>query len=94
MSELIPVAEFPDFLKKCPAWDMEGKSLIRTIEFESFSEGIDFVNELAEMAEDAGHHPDIDIRYAKVTLRLTTHDLGGVTEADIEMAQRIDNYVD
>ena len=94
MSELIPQEEIPASLTKCPAWELEGKALMRTIEFESFNEAIDFVNKLAEMAEDAGHHPDIAIRYVKVTLRLTTHDKGGVTDADLEMAQRIDNFTD
>ena len=52
------------------------------------------MNELAEMAEEAHHHPDIDLRYARVTLHLTTHDAGGVTIADVEMAQRVDRLVD
>ena len=49
---------------------------------------------LAEIAEEAQHHPDITIRHTKVTLKLTTHDAGGVTELDIELAQRVDNLVD
>jgi 4a-hydroxytetrahydrobiopterin dehydratase len=94
MSELISADELDAALKKCPEWEAEGESITRTIEFEEFSEAIDFVNDLAEIAEEAQHHPDIDIRFTRVTLALTTHDVGGVTELDIELAQRIDNLVD
>lgn len=94
MSELITAEELEAVLKKCPEWEAEGKAITRTVEFEEFSEAIDFVNDLAEIAEEAQHHPDIDIRYTKVTLVLTTHDVGGVTELDVELAQRIDNLVD
>ena len=52
------------------------------------------VDDLAEIAEEAQHHPDITIKHTKVTLRLTTHDAGGVTELDVELAQRVDNLVD
>lgn len=94
MSDLLEQDELEAALKKCPEWDLEGKAITRTIEFEDFMEGIDFVNDLAEIADEAQHHPDIVIRYTKVTLTLTTHDAGGLTEADIEVAQRIDNLVD
>ena len=94
MSELITADELDSALKKCPEWEVEGATITRTIEFEEFSEAIDFVNDLAEISEEAQHHPDIDIRYTKVTVALTTHDVGGVTELDIELAHRIDNLVD
>ena len=94
MPDLIPEEDLEACLIKCPAWELEGKKIIRTIEFESFTEAIDFVNDLAEMAEEARHHPDIDIRYSKLILRLTTHSKGGLTASDLEMAQRIDNRVD
>ncbi len=94
MSDLLEKTELEAALKKCPEWEIDGKSITRTIEFEEFMEGIDFVNDLAEIADEAQHHPDINIRYTKVTLKLTTHDSGGVTEADIELAQRVDNLVD
>ncbi len=94
MSDLLEENELESALKKCPEWEIEGKSITRTIEFEEFMEGIDFVNDLAEIADEAQHHPDINIRYTRITLKLTTHDSGGVTEADIELAQRIDNLVD
>jgi len=94
MSDLIPATELKAALKKCPEWEIEKKTIVRTIEFEEFTEAIDFINDLAEIAEDAQHHPDIDIRFTKVTLTLTTHDAGGVTESDIELAHRIDNLID
>jgi len=94
MSDLISADELDAALKKCPEWEIEGETITRTIEFEEFSEGIDFVNDLAEIAEEAHHHPDIDIRFTRITVALTTHDIGGVTELDIQLAQRIDNLVD
>ena len=94
MSDLLEEDEVAAVLKKFPDWELEGNALTRTVEFEEYMEGIDFVNLLADVAEDAQHHPDIQIRYTRVTLSLTTHDAGGITEADVELAQRIDNLVD
>jgi 4a-hydroxytetrahydrobiopterin dehydratase len=94
MSDLIEADDLTAALKKCPEWEYEKKAITRTIEFEEFNDAIDFVNDLAEIAEEAQHHPDITIRHTKVTLKLTTHDAGGVTELDIELAQRVDNLVD
>ncbi len=90
MSDLITEADLSALLKKCPEWESDGTSITKTVEFEDFPEAMEFVNDLAELAEDAQHHPDIDIRYASVTLRLTTHDAGGLTASDLELAQRID----
>lgn len=94
MSELLEDADLTAALKKCPEWDYEKKAISRSVEFEEFMDAIDFVNDLAEIAEEAQHHPDITIKHTKVTLKLTTHDAGGVTELDIEFAQRVDNLVD
>jgi 4a-hydroxytetrahydrobiopterin dehydratase len=94
MSELFESADLTAALKKCPEWEYEKKAITRTIEFEEFTDAIDFVNDLAEIAEEAQHHPDITIRHTKVFLRLTTDDAGGVTQLDIELAQRVDNLVD
>lgn len=94
MSERLEAEQLNPMLKKCPEWELENKNLVRTIEFEEFMDAIDFVNDLAEIAEEAQHHPGISIRHTKVTLKLTTHDAGGVTELDIELAQRVDNLVD
>ena len=94
MSELLEKEELTIALKKCPEWEYELKYITRTIEFEEFMEGIDFVNNVGEIADDAQHHPDIMIKHTTVTIKLTTHDVGGVTDLDIQLAQRIDNLVD
>ncbi len=94
MSDLLEDDDLAAALKKCPEWEFEKNAIHRSIEFEEFMDGIDFVNSVAEIADEAQHHPDIRINYTKVTLKLTTHDAGGVTDADIQLAQRIDNLVD
>lgn len=94
MTELLDADDLAAALKKCPEWEYEKKALTRTIEFEEFNDAIDFVNDLAEIAEEAQHHPEITIRHTRITLKLTTHDAGGVTELDVELAQRVDNLVD
>jgi 4a-hydroxytetrahydrobiopterin dehydratase len=94
MSELLEDDDLTAALKKCPEWDYEKKAITRTVEFEEFMDAIDFVNDLAEIAEEAQHHPDITIKHTKVSLKLTSDDVGGVTELDIELAQRVDNLVD
>ena len=72
-------------------WTLSGENLQRTISFGDFREAIAFVNKLADAAEASAHHPDIMIRYGKVTLTLTTHDAGGLTQKDFEMAAVIDS---
>ena len=94
MSDLLEEEELQTALRKCPEWELEKKYIIRTVEFEEFNDAIDFVNDLAEIAEEAQHHPEIIIRHTRVKLKLTTHDAGGVTELDIQLAQRVDNLVD
>jgi 4a-hydroxytetrahydrobiopterin dehydratase len=76
-------------LAKLPGWKLEGAAIQRVYQFKDFVAAMAFVNELAVLAEEAGHHPDIDIRYNKVTLGLTTHDAGGLTESDAKMAAAI-----
>ena len=69
-------------------WREQDDALIREFEFTSFPAAIEFVARLAELAESENHHPDIDIRYRRVTVRWTTHSEGGVTARDREMAER------
>jgi len=76
-------------LAQLPGWKLQGAAIRRVYEFKDFVAAMAFVNELAVLAEEAGHHPDIDIRYNKVTLGLTTHDAGGLTENDAKMAAQI-----
>jgi 4a-hydroxytetrahydrobiopterin dehydratase len=72
--------------------DSEG-ALERTFELPSFREAIAFVNRVADLAEEANHHPDIAVSYRKVTLRWTTHSAGGITERDHELAARTSELV-
>jgi 4a-hydroxytetrahydrobiopterin dehydratase len=93
MPELLDKEDIKKQLKRIPEWDLDGKRLTRTLEFDGFEEAVDFVNDIAEIAEKFGHHPDIDIRYNKVTLALTTHDAGGLTEDDFAVAGAIDHAI-
>jgi 4a-hydroxytetrahydrobiopterin dehydratase len=77
-------------LERLDGWIREGDEIRRTFEFDSFQPAIDFVNRVAEAAEAANHHPDIDIRYSRVTLALSTHSAGGLTKRDFALAGRID----
>ncbi len=90
MADLIKAEELKSRLKKVPEWELEKKHIERSFEFDDFSEAIDFVNSVSEVAEEEEHHPDIDIRYNKVRLVLSTHSKGGLTEADFALAERID----
>ncbi len=90
MADLIKAEELKNRLKKIPEWELEKKHIERTFEFDDFTECIDFVNAVAEVAEDEEHHPDIDIRYNKVRLILSTHSKGGLTDLDFGLAERID----
>jgi 4a-hydroxytetrahydrobiopterin dehydratase len=82
--------EIRSFLAGQPDWHLDGGKLVRDWSFKDFVEAMLFVNRIAALAEQAGHHPDIDIRYNKVRLGLVTHDAGGITESDAAMAKRID----
>jgi 4a-hydroxytetrahydrobiopterin dehydratase len=70
-------------------WSRVDDSITKTFEAPSFLEGIAFVQSVAEIAESRDHHPDIDIRYTHVTLTLSTHDMGGLTGLDFEVAEAI-----
>jgi len=71
-------------------WKKQGATIRRTFQFKDFPAAIKFVNTVARLAEKAAHHPDIDIRWNKVTLALSTHDAGGLTEKDFGLAEKID----
>ena len=72
-------------------WKRDGRQLSKTFEFRTFSAAMTWVNRLAQLAEETDHHPDIDIRYNEVTLRLSTHSHGGITEKDAFLAELIDD---
>jgi 4a-hydroxytetrahydrobiopterin dehydratase len=71
-------------------WSVTDGALAKTFSFENFVQSMQFVNRLGIAAEAAQHHPDIDIRYSKVTVMLSTHDSGGITEKDFALAQEAD----
>ena len=77
-------------LVSVPDWQIESGELVRTFLFKDFRESLAFVNKVGEAAEQAGHHPDIHIRYNRVRLALVTHDAGGITEKDFDLAARAD----
>ena len=77
-------------LKAIPDWSKRAQTIGRTFKFEEFMTGIDFVRRIAKQALKINHHPDIDIRFDKVTLTLTTHDEGGITEKDFLLARKCD----
>ena len=72
------------------AWTRQGFALHRRLQFPSFPEAIAFVNAVAGLAEEVDHHPDVDIRFRTVELRVYTHSRGGITEMDFDLARRID----
>ena len=77
-------------LKAVPNWSKRAQIIHRTFKFEGFLKAIDFVNRIARKAQKSNHHPDIDIRFNKVTLKLTTHDEGGLTKKDFSLARQCD----
>ena len=82
-------AEIEQKIQTLPQWQQQDQTLTRTFKFKGFVEAIAFVDQLVEPAEAAGHHPDLAISYNKVTVSLTTHDAGGLTQMDFDLAQKI-----
>jgi 4a-hydroxytetrahydrobiopterin dehydratase len=82
----LSAAEISSRLATLPAWQVEAGELTRTFQFKDFVGSMRFVNHVADLAEKAGHHPDIDIRYNRVRLALVTHDEGGLTAKDFDLA--------
>lgn len=78
--------ELQETLANLPGWELTDGTLVREWTFRDFKEAMIFVNELADAAESANHHPDIDIRYNRVRLALVTHDAGGITANDVRLA--------
>jgi len=89
MPKLAP-NEIKEAMSSIPHWQKKAQVIQRTFEFKDFPAAIRFVNAAATLAEQACHHPDIDIRWNKVTLALTTHDQGGLTKKDFELAIKFD----
>ncbi len=87
---LLDDAAIEQGLDELPGWERRGNEIVKTYRYADFAAAIAFVNRVAEVAETAGHHPDIDIRWNKVTLALSTHAQGGLTRHDFDLARRID----
>lgn len=90
---LLDDAQIRQFLDGSPGWERDDDSIVRTFEFGDFTEAMGFVTSVALRAEKANHHPDVDIRWNKVTLRLSTHSEGGLTEKDTDLAGQLDRFV-
>jgi len=86
-------AEAAARLSSLPGWQIQGGELTRTFTHADFRAALAFVNVVGELAEEAGHHPDIDIRYSKVRLGLVTHDAGGLTGKDFDFAAAVNKLV-
>lgn len=87
---LLPDDEITRELASLPGWERAGREIRRVYSFPDFKGSMAFVGRVAELAEAMDHHPDILINYSRVTLTLSSHDAGGITERDIRLARRID----
>lgn len=93
MPVLLAESEIVHELSSVPGWQREGGEIVRILSFPNYMAGINFVGEVARIAEEANHHPDIHIGWRKVTLRLSTHSKGGLTELDFAVARKFDRLV-
>lgn len=93
MTELLSDDQVQQALGGLDGWRQDRQELVRVVELADFPTAIVVVDRVAEVAEAAQHHPDIDIRWRTVTFRLTTHDQGGLTSKDVQMAERINAIV-
>jgi 4a-hydroxytetrahydrobiopterin dehydratase len=82
-------AEIKQELSTLPGWEQQGDMIARVFDRRTFHGSIAFVNTIAEIADRADHHPDIDIRYSRVRIALTTHDANGLTDKDVALARQI-----
>ena len=81
--------EVTSALASLSGWSRSGDAIERTFTFQRFADGIAFVDRIAALADAADHHPDIDIRYTRIKVALSTHDAGGITQADVDLAKQI-----
>jgi 4a-hydroxytetrahydrobiopterin dehydratase len=94
MAGLLDEKQIQEALTDRRQWEYRDGVLVRQVEAPDFMSGIRLVDEVAEVAEQANHHPDIDIRWTTITFQLVTHAEGGVTGSDVQMAGKIDEVVD
>lgn len=80
-------------LGSLPGWARRAEVLTKSFTFPTFADGIAFVDRVAEAADSVNHHPDIDIRYTRIVCALSTHDAGGITQLDLDLAGKIETLV-
>ena len=90
MSSTLSSKDLDACLALLPGWVEEGSEIVKTFAFSSYLDGIEFVNSVAHQAEAMNHHPDLVVGWRKVTVRLTTHSAGGITELDLRLARNCD----
>ena len=90
MPELLTPDQLTERLKDSPEWGLGGGQIAREFTLPNFMAAIEFVGGVAAIAEDLNHHPDIDIRYRRVRIAVSTHSAGGLTELDFELSTRVD----
>jgi len=88
---LLDDAAIEEGLQELPGWERRGNEISKTFTHADFAAAMAFVDRVADAAEEANHHPDIDIRWNKVTMALSTHSQGGLTEHDLRLARRIES---
>ena len=91
---LIENNQLNDFIKKNPSWSIYNKTIKKEFKFNSFIEAFGFMSKVALIAEKMDHHPNWQNTYNKVTIELTTHDIGGVSTNDTNLAEAIDKLID
>jgi 4a-hydroxytetrahydrobiopterin dehydratase len=89
MSDVLTDDEIAEQLP--PGWERDGDEIVRTFEFDSYLDGVGFAAGAAGLAEEAWHHPELTLTWGEVEVRLTTHDAGGITDKDIDLAERFDD---
>ncbi|KYH26371.1 putative pterin-4-alpha-carbinolamine dehydratase [Halalkalicoccus paucihalophilus] len=89
MAELLDDEEIQSRLAE--DWERDGEEIARTFEFDDYLDGIEFAREVGELAEEEFHHPEMIVGYQQVEVRFTSHEEGGITEQDIEMAKRVND---
>lgn len=94
MADKLDEAAIERHLDAVPEWSRDGDKIERELEFEDFMAAIDFINRVAPLAEEADHHPELFNVYNQVEIVLTTHDAGGLTQKDFDLAQKIDGVVE
>lgn len=90
MAEKLDETGISQALARLPQWRREGAEIVREMKFKTYLDGAAFVGQVANVAEEMNHHPDIHLGWRKVTLRLSTHSKGGLTAKDFDLAQKIE----